>query len=199
MAQFKLSPNVIDIWTAALRRYGLPKATEALTQIAINVRPGKGLPAIADVIEIISPKDVAKIADEDLAAVAASRIIGAVRKIGVSSDPDRNRRAREWVGELGWQVVENNGGWRFLCETLNTDDIPTVRAQFRREATALLAMSRRGDVTPPGLPGPGLNALPSMEQPKAIEAPAQHQPIPPDKIKSLRDSVTQPMPTPASP
>lgn len=84
---------------------------------------------------------------EDEAVQISGRILGAIASIG----PYNTQRAREVIGEIGWQVVQMEGGWQTLCE-VQTDDIPIRKAQWRNLAKSLIEHPRRS--SSPALPGP---------------------------------------------
>lgn len=85
---------------------------------------------------------------EDEAIQIAGRILSAIASIG----PYRGQDAREAIGEIGWQVVQAEGGWQTICE-IQTDDIPIRKAQWRNLAKTFC--ERKDRETPPQLPGPG--------------------------------------------
>lgn len=85
---------------------------------------------------------------EDEAIQISGRILGAIASIG----PYQGQWARESIGEIGWQVVQMEGGWQTICE-IETDDIPIRKAQWRNLAKSLIEHPRRG--LSPELPGPG--------------------------------------------
>jgi hypothetical protein len=75
---------------------------------------------------------------EDEAILISGRILAAISRIG----PYDSARARAAIGEVGWQVVECEGGWETLCE-IQTDDIPTRKAQWRNLAKSFLESPRQ--------------------------------------------------------
>lgn len=82
---------------------------------------------------------------------ASNRIVEALEKFGWNNPRD----ARTFIGELGWIVVQREGGWEALCEATSTRMIPTLKAQWRELAKAIYARSQRGEIdTAPGLPRP---------------------------------------------
>lgn len=87
---------------------------------------------------------------EDEAIQISGRILGAIASVG----PYQGQRARELIGEIGWQVVQMEGGWQTICE-IETDDIPIRKAQWRNLAKSLIEHPRRPSV--PMLPEPGGN------------------------------------------
>ena len=84
---------------------------------------------------------------EDEAVQISGRILGAIASIG----PYRVQDAREAIGEIGWQVVQAEGGWQTICE-VQTDDIPIRKAQWRNLAKTFCERNARG--TFPQLPSP---------------------------------------------
>jgi hypothetical protein len=80
---------------------------------------------------------------------AASRIPEAMKRFGY---PD-STAAREFIGELGWRVVEREGGWEKLCHRVTTDQLPTLKAQWREMAKAVSGRSRNGSEDAPRIPG----------------------------------------------
>lgn len=88
---------------------------------------------------------------ESQALLAVGRIIEAVARFGWTN----SERAREVIGELGWQVVEREGGWQNLCGELNQDNIGMLRAQWRQTAIAVGKASQAGTLSDaPALPKP---------------------------------------------
>jgi len=85
---------------------------------------------------------------EDEAIQISGRILGAIASVG----PYRSQEAREAIGEIGWQVVQAEGGWQTICE-IQTDDIPIRKAQWRQLAKTFCERNSRN--TMPQLPGPG--------------------------------------------
>lgn len=78
--------------------------------------------------------------DEQNAIDAITRIIQAVAKFGSY----RNEDAKNFIGEMGWFVVQREGGWQNVCALLNEDNIGMLRAQWREMAKAFSSRSRAG-------------------------------------------------------
>lgn len=85
---------------------------------------------------------------EDEAIQIAGRILAAIASVG----PYQGQLARESIGEVGWQVVQMEGGWQTICE-IQTDDIPIRKAQWRNLAKSLFERHTRSHH--PELSGPG--------------------------------------------
>lgn len=63
----------------------------------------------------------------------AVRISGMILKAIANVGPYEPARARMMIGEIGWQVVQCEGGWEAICE-VSTDDVPIRKAQWRNLA-----------------------------------------------------------------
>lgn len=86
-------------------------------------------------IEIINKiKELQKDPSLDAGLIAA-RITGAVRKFGYANA----KEAREFIGEHGWYLVTQKGGWTFICENLGMNlNITTFEAQNRNQLETLV-------------------------------------------------------------
>lgn len=91
----------------------------------------------------------------DEAVEAANRIVQAMGKYGYTNP----ERARSFIGELGWRVVEREGGWQALCERTTNDDLPTLKAQWRELAAVTQRRIERGHDQAPALPAPSPVAI----------------------------------------
>jgi hypothetical protein len=122
---------------------------EAVEQVYRKLRQEKGrrqMPLPGEVRSQIAPEEVS---EEDLARNAVSRLIEAVAKFGWINPFG----AKSHIGELGWLVVQREGGWTRVCEELNTDNLPTLRAQWRDLAISLARTAKAGKLhQAPALP-----------------------------------------------
>jgi hypothetical protein len=106
------------------------------------------LPAV--IRQLVDPDDTVDEADQG--REAASRIWAALSRFGAHDW----ERAREYIGELGWSVVQMNGGWSSLCASTLLENQTTHLAQWRDLGASLARKTRAGipmDL-PPGLPAP---------------------------------------------
>jgi hypothetical protein len=88
------------------------------------------------------------------AVEASGRIVQALGRI---PDPVE---ARAFIGELGWKVVERDGGWARLRQNTMEADKGRNKAQWREMALAIAERAQFGLMdTPPSLPGPKTNRL----------------------------------------
>jgi hypothetical protein len=111
----------IKAYTEAL---SLDNFTSEQVNFVLNncARKSKFFPSLSDFYETFSPQD----SEIDQANEMAGKIISCISLFG----PMRRGDVFDYVGEEGWRVIENYGGWTSLCEITN-DQVPTVRAHLR--------------------------------------------------------------------
>jgi hypothetical protein len=120
---------------------------------------------------------------EDEASEASARIFAAVKKYGWCNRDE----AKEFIGSVGWAVVENNGGWTNLCQTLQDRMIPTLTAQYRELAKTQIKKAKTGTLgEAPQLEG-GFEAVKAISSPRS-EA-VQIIPKEPDAKPTLTSSA----------
>lgn len=98
-------------------------------------RTERGFPFPVDIRDKIMPEN----SSNDEANALSNLIISGVGKFGYTN----LIKAKESIGELGWQVVSGMGGWRHLCEVLTPDNEGIFRAQIRDYAKVLFKKSIR--------------------------------------------------------
>ena len=85
--------------------------------------------------------------EEDESLELASIIFEAVKKFGYINPT----KAREFIGELGWSVLEGFGSWAHFCQLLSVENQGIIRAQIRDSAKAKLRRAKAGRTElPPG-------------------------------------------------
>lgn len=150
--QRQMSPEAAAMYCADLAPYAPGAVLEALSRCRREVR---GFPAIVDVLERITgtrPPD-----EMDAARAVSSRIIEAISKIGYVNPG----KARDFLGDLAWTVVQRMGGWANLCEIVTAENLTTWQAQLRDNALSVSRQAAAGTLNvPQGLPEhPSLRAL----------------------------------------
>lgn len=150
-----INEEFIDLYHRLLtQRYSYQQICDALDKLALELTPTSPIPSVRLIIETIEGKSIgcAVIRPEALidaeAREAASRVICAVSKFGYSQP----EAAKEWMGSLGWFIVDRAGGWNNLCEFLDHDNQGMHEAQFRELAKAQILRSRAGITSTPSLP-----------------------------------------------
>ena len=95
-------------------------------------------PIPAKIIELMRPV----VSDETLAREAAARIQEAIVRCGYTNP----EAAKNYIGEVGWNVVRRFGGWRYLCENHGLSINPlTFQAQARDLAKSHLELWKAGE------------------------------------------------------
>lgn len=159
LSQMTLTPNVVNLYAQAVERYGYGRAADALVRLAVNCRPGHGFPTIKELLAEIDPKTYGDTDPEGEASLVASLIAGAVARKGYRCPPDV---LEQTIGSLGMEVVRISGGWARICDELTPDNTTSYKAQWRREALAIIQRRKAGyGSLPPSLPSNETKKLPS--------------------------------------
>jgi hypothetical protein len=121
---------------------------EALKRVMIELRRDRRItrfPLPAELLHRIKPV----LTDDQLAREAVSRIVTAAARFGSY----RPEQARDYVGQLGWEVVKRAGGWEAVCKDMPVGGDPTATAQWRELAKSVMDQDRAGVLgQAPGLP-----------------------------------------------
>lgn len=89
--------------------------------------------------------------DQDDDREAAGRILAAISRCGWCNQ----EQARNYIGELGWAVVQMQGGWEAVCGMVDEGNLPSFQAQWRDLAGSIRRRSAAGlQNFPPPLPKP---------------------------------------------
>lgn len=174
-----LSHQLLSMYLEDLKGHDEAKLIDAYGKYRRDPR-NKTFPLPAQILEILNPT----VSDEAMAAEVAGRILYAVKEIGYT----KSVRAREYIGEIGWQVVKDFGGWTYICENLGTNIQPSAfMAQARGAAKAKLEIAKSGGFDPSltigHAPSPQLEHDPSQKTSQILETVGM-------KVKSTTDSDT---------
>jgi hypothetical protein len=131
--QRQLSDAVLIMYADDLSDLDFSKVRDSLENYRRNPK-NKFLPLPAMIRETLDPQ-----VDPDSAArEVAALITGAIVKYGWINPI----LAREAISEIGWQIVERQGGWMHLCQNHGvTIDPTTFQAQIREQAKSNLIHS----------------------------------------------------------
>lgn len=140
---FTLSPEVIAIYDQHLEVLGYDRVCKALDRIIVERNSKDPFPSVKEIRMTIDPE----LDPDQEAMVIASRIVGAVSRIG----PYQSALAKLILGETGWKIVQYEGGWENICQTLTYENQGIMKAQWRNLAKTLIA---RGDHESMSLPEP---------------------------------------------
>lgn len=94
----------------------------------------RSFPTVGQIREIVTPSTD----DDSVARDSAAKIVAAVSKYGWNNAT----QAREFMGELAWSVVAQQGGWVNICETLTHDNIGIMQAQWRDLAKSTVRITK---------------------------------------------------------
>ena len=139
LSSFELEDPIVEMYVEAVRPYGFERAAEAVYKLAKGARPGRVFPSVDDIIQELAPET--KMSDEDQASLMAAGIINAIGIYGQYNV----EAAEKALGEVAWAALGGSRGWVALCE-IDNDDVPTTRAQLRKQAQAMLLRSRGGSL-----------------------------------------------------
>lgn len=140
-----LTPDIVELYDQGLKHLGYSKVSKAIIHVMLNRRANDRMPSIRDLRELVQPE----VSPEQDAVEAVARIGEAMTKFGWANPKD----ARKFIGELGWVIVEREGGWESICEKTTLDKLPTLRAQWREMAKAVTARAKAGKLNEaPALP-----------------------------------------------
>jgi hypothetical protein len=110
-------------------------------------RTEKGFPYPSDIRSKIEPE----INSDDNSQDVANSVITAISKFGYTNQ----ERAKDYIGELGWEAVTRMGGWKHLCETMTHENEGMYRAQIREYSKTIIKLAKRGQLDErPALPEP---------------------------------------------
>jgi hypothetical protein len=119
-----------------LESYSYEEVHKALEEYRKNT-DSKYFPTSGQLIHFLKPEA----SESDIAVTTMDKIIYSIGKFGWSNP----KEAKEYIGELGWYVVEKNNGWLFICENLGLGlDIGVFKAQVRDSVKATKNMSEIG-------------------------------------------------------
>lgn len=157
MIQQKIKESLIALATISgkeLNEVSLTAYVDALSDIDGNLvlkalsswlKTERGFPYPSDIRAKVMPE----INDNDQAVDAVNRIISAVSKYGYNNKD----KAREYIGELGFETVTRFGGWVNFCQTLTKENEGVFRAQLKELAKVLCKKSLRNELEhAPALP-----------------------------------------------
>lgn len=161
---------VIAMYASDLSDLDFQKVFLAYEQFRRDAK-NKFAPLPAHIREIVLGQN--QVSDISQARDVAARIIGGITKFGgYQSD-----NAKEYIGEVGWLVVQMHGGWSYICEAMGVTLNPNqCEAQYRDHALSLMEKARAGT----------LDMAPLLPQPKQEKLSAN--------IKALVGSITKEIP-----
>lgn len=125
--QTELTDNQVEMYSKALVDIPMDQL-ESATNLVMKCGSFTKFPLPGQIRELIKPKP------EEEAVEISARIATALSKFGYTNP----ERAKEFIGSTGWNVVELNGGWQTMCQTVSADELPILKAQWRELAKTFI-------------------------------------------------------------
>ncbi len=122
MYRVELSPDVVELWWAALADYDLAAVKQALTRHIRNPDSGQFMPKPADAIRFMSGTT------QDAALMAWAKVYTMVRRAGSWADVS-------FDDAITHAVITDMGGWIRLCE-MQESDAPFRAKEFENRYRA---------------------------------------------------------------
>lgn len=127
---FVLSPQILDMYMRLLAPLGYEQVCFALDQIMLTRDSNDPFPSFKQIASLIKPE----LDPETSATDIAGKIVQALHSCG--DDRFGTERAKKLIGPIGWKVVESEGGWCGLGHRIKNDQLPTLKAQWKKQALA---------------------------------------------------------------
>lgn len=86
--------------------------------------------------ELLTYLGETEVSNDDKARQVSAMILTGIRKFGYR----RPNEAKQYLGPIGWKVVEMQGGWERICET-EEKNVPTLQAQWRDLAKSIYSQT----------------------------------------------------------
>lgn len=137
-----ISVELCNSWGGLLKEYAEPDIKSAF---GIAVKTLTQFPTPSIIIRLIQGSHLS---DQEVGSDIASRIWKAIGQHGAGNLD----RAKKDLGELGWEVVRQCGGWVSICDT--TYDLQASAMKMWRETASVISKNFHfnGQNLPPSLP-----------------------------------------------
>ncbi|MGE3756901.1 MAG: hypothetical protein AB7H97_04055 [Pseudobdellovibrionaceae bacterium] len=130
-----LPDTVVQMYAKDLADLPVDKCIDAYERWRRNPA-NKVFPRPAEIRELVNPEEFVSV--EAKAREIAARIVGAVPKFGWNN----GKEARVFIGEEGWSVVQRQGGWSHVCQSLSSYNMNSYQAQLRDQLAGSLKYGR---------------------------------------------------------
>lgn len=124
---------VIEFWYNAFKNDNFNELKTCILQMGASC---EGFPTIKKIKTLMN---TGLESDDQLGDDVAARIEHSISRFGYSNPEE----AKEYIGEAGWTVVSNLGGWDRVCE-VRIDELASSRRQWREFAKVIIQKSRSG-------------------------------------------------------
>lgn len=137
LTSFEPNDFIVDFYKSSLEPHGLHNVNSALRSLMKSI---KRWPTVEEIESAMGILPMTPLSIEDIARDAVSRIWEAISDFGWNNP----RAAKEYIGELGWKVVERHGGWARVTD-VEEDQRGILTAQWRDLAITLYRFEQNGD------------------------------------------------------
>lgn len=142
----EIEDTVLSLYVEDLEDLEFPAVARAIGEVRRDPKTTR-FPLPAVIRDRIAPVDLS---DAD-AKEAASRIVQAVAKFGWCNP----NSAQSFIGELGWFIVQRQGGWLNVCQMTDHRNLTSLQAQWRDLGASIHRRALAGTLhIPPALPAP---------------------------------------------
>ena len=117
-----LSEKYIISWLKSCNKLGEKKAYLALSEIYKKAKQGYQIPSIYEFEQLANEETESNL-------LIADKIVQAMSLFGGY----RNDEAKKFIGEIGWKVVQNNGGWQEMCWSANVKYHDILKKRLKQQ------------------------------------------------------------------
>lgn len=125
-----LSENYIKSWLKSCSKLGDKKAIPALSEIYKKAKQGYQIPSIYEFEQLANEETESNL-------LIADKIVQAMSLFGGY----RNDEAKKFIGEIGWKVVQNNGGWQEMCWSSNVKYVDVLKKRLKQQIKDIKSQS----------------------------------------------------------
>jgi len=137
----QLNEFVINLYFEALNPFGLDKVNKVLMAYMMDLDQYGKMPTIR---AIKIKLGVVAVSKELQSKEVSAKILSAISKFGytVSVNDTKIDDIKKYVGDIGWKVIDLQGGWNAICESVTNANKSTYQAQWRDLALSVLESKR---------------------------------------------------------
>ncbi|RDB37368.1 MAG: hypothetical protein DCC88_00135 [Spirobacillus cienkowskii] len=122
-----LSENYIKSWLKSCKKLDEKKAINALTQIYRKAKQGYQIPSIYEFEQLANEQEESNL-------FIADKIIQAMSLFGSYKNDD----AKKFIGEIGWKIVQKNGGWQNMCYFTDTKYLHLLKKDLSKQIKQII-------------------------------------------------------------
>lgn len=132
----ELTKDAIKLYVSILNQVSYPEIKKAV-QLWVADSSNKRFPLPAELLSMV------RNTDEEIAQETAAKVKVAVNKYGACY-PEMLARAKNYIGEIGWQLVEEEGGWHHL--TTASINLEIAEHSWKKKIKLILKNNKIGNI-----------------------------------------------------